>query len=130
MKIQEILGTFSKSISSFPVKCIVKDIEAELSIELVGQIQPNHPGVVLGDEPLFEFEKIVGTLVDELNTFGKRFDNNNFLMQLHSEINEKEYELHYFKLDRIELLSSKVLLISESDEMIELKERLEYPEYE
>ena len=51
-------------------------------------------------------------------------------MQLHSEINEKEYELHYFKLDRIELLSSKVLLISESDEMIELKERLEYPEYE
>ncbi|GAB5408604.1 MAG: hypothetical protein BalsKO_09690 [Balneolaceae bacterium] len=130
MKIQEIIGTFSKSISSLPVKCFVKEIEAELSIELVGQVQPNHPGVVLGDEPLFEFEKTVCMLVEELNTFGNRFDSNNFLMQFHSEINEKEYELHYFKLDRIELVSSKVLLISESEEMIELKERLEYPEYE
>jgi hypothetical protein len=130
MKIHQIIETFSKSISSLPVKCFIKEKEAELSIELVGQIQPNHPGVILGDKPLFEFEKTVGTLLDELKTFGKRFKSNNFLIQLHSEINEKEYELHYFKLDRIEVLSSKILLISETKEMIKLKERLEYPEYE
>ncbi|MFY0685435.1 MAG: hypothetical protein JXR20_12865 [Balneola sp.] len=130
MKIQEIIDFFSAADPSIPLKCFIKEKKVELSIELVGQIQPNHPGVVLGDTPLFNSEKTLGTFLEELKTFGERFYNNNFLFQFHSQINEKEYELHYFKLDRIEVLSSKVLLISETKEMIKLKERLEYPEYE
>jgi hypothetical protein len=75
-------------------------------------------------------EKQVGELLKELETFGSNFQNSSFLLEHSYEVDDSNYELRYFELNRIEFSERQLFLVSTDDELLELRERHKEPELE
>jgi hypothetical protein len=130
MKVTEILVELKAVDRTLPLKCFITTDDIDSNIYVVGQVRPSFPGVILGDrEPYFR-EKIVGDFTDELITFEDDFQDNDFLFELTVDLEDKFYEVRYFKLSSLLVSESEVILKSCSGEIIEFREKHEEPEYE
>ena len=130
MKIKNILDELKFIDESAQMICVVPSAGLRSRIYIVGQVLENIPSVVLGDREPHLREKTVGTFKEELNTFGPRFKENDFLMESTHEINEEMYEVRYYKLTHIKNVGGEVVLHSEEGELQELRETYQEPECE
>jgi hypothetical protein len=130
MKITEVLVELKVVDRTLPMKCLITTDDIDSNIYVVGQVRPSFPGVILGDREPHLREKIVGDFTDELKTFGDNFQDNDFLFKLTVDLDDKFYEVRYFKLSSVIVRESEVILESCSGEIIEFRERHEEPEYE
>ncbi len=130
MKITEILEELKAVDRTLPMKCHITTDDIDSNIYVVGQVRPSFPGVILGDREPHLREKIVGDFTDELKTFGDNFQDKDFLFELTLDLDDKFYEVLYFKLSSVLVGESDVILESCLGEVIEFRERHEEPEYE
>jgi hypothetical protein len=130
MKIESILNELKSADETAPMICLVPSAGLKSRIYVVGQVQENVPGVVLGDREPYLREKTVGTFINELKTFGSKFVSNDFLMESTHEVNAENYELRYYKLTHIEFEAGEVVLKSNEGELQELREVHQEPDCE
>ncbi|MDW6004427.1 hypothetical protein [Vibrio mangrovi] len=130
MNIENILNELNFADESLPMICSVPSVGLKSRIYIVGQVQENIPGVIIGDREPYLREKTLGVFKDELKTFGPRFLKSDFLMESTHEFNEEEYEVRYYELTHIKIEAGEVVLLSEKDELFELREIHRKPEYE
>jgi hypothetical protein len=129
MYLNQILEELSLVDNDLPIRCYLVNEKVYSNIYVVGQIKPEHPGVVLGDREPHLREKNVGTFVQELETFGEQFENNDFLFEFTQDLDETHYEISYFKLSNIVIESGSLVLQSKS-ELNDFREIHEEPELE
>ena len=122
MKITQVLDELKFVDESAQIKCSVPKANIESRVNIVGQVKHNTPGVILGEREPYLREKIIGTFIEELKTFGKKFQGNEFLIEVSHDLNAQSYELRYYKLTHVEVKNNEVVLISTSDELLELRE--------
>ncbi len=130
MKITEILEELRLVDRTLAMKCHITTDDIDSNIYVVGQVRPSFPGVTLGDREPHLREKISGDFTDELKTFGEKFQGNDFLFELTLDLNDKFYEVRYFKLSSVLVGETEVTLVSSSGEVIEFREKHEEPEFE
>ncbi|NVJ61953.1 MAG: hypothetical protein HWE27_16295 [Gammaproteobacteria bacterium] len=128
MKLAEIIEKLSTVNENLPVKCSLYSIGLTSNVYTVGQVKRDFPGVVLGDREPHLREKVSGEFAIELKTFAERFQENDFLLEQTVDIDEKRYEVRYFKLSDVKVNSEAVLLVSALEELIEFRE--EYSQVE
>lgn len=130
MKINQILDELRFVDRSAQIKCCVPKDEIDSKIYVTGQVQPDIPGVVLGEREPYLREKTIGDFIDELTTFGEEFKNNDFLIEASRDIDDTKYELRYYKLTNIDIHFGEVVLNSELSELVKLRKVYESPELE
>tara|TARA_R110001592_G_scaffold363371_2_gene685892 strand:- start:26345 stop:26737 length:393 start_codon:yes stop_codon:yes gene_type:complete len=122
MNIKTVLDELKFADETAQMVCLIPSAGIRSRIYVVGQVLENMPGVVLGDREPHLREKTVGIFREELTTFGAQFAENDFLMESTHEIDEKIYELRYYKLTHIEIEAGEVVLYSQKGELQELRE--------
>ncbi|NIY94621.1 hypothetical protein [Vibrio diazotrophicus] len=130
MKIANILENLEQLSGSELVYCSIPFMDVLTEVYVVGQVQTDVPGIVLGEREPYLSHKTVLEFITELRTFGARFQNSEFLIELTHILNDKEYELRYYRLNRIEIAESSVTLFTENSEVCDFRERYVEPELE
>ncbi len=130
MNIEMIIDELKFIDESAQIRCSVQVAGIESRIYVVGQVQPDTPGVVLGEREPNLRDKNVGTFIKELKAFGDEFQGNDFLFESSYDLNDKSYELRYYKLTHVEVSAGGVVLASTLDELVELREYHQEPELE
>jgi len=130
MNIEKILNEIRFINEDLQIICSIPSANIRSRIYLVGQVQEDIPGVVLGNREPELREKTIGEFKKELTTFGNEFSENHFLIESTLKINKINYELRYYKLTHIKVKSSEVILYSETGEVTELRELLQETEYD
>ncbi len=130
MNIRNVLDELKFADEKSQMICVIPSAGIRSRIYIVGQLLENIPGVDLGDREPHLREKTVGVFREELMTFGPRFAENDFLIESTHEVNEESYELRYYRLTNIKIDDGEVVLLSEEDELRELRETHEEPECE
>ena len=130
MNIEKILNELKFSDRNTQIICSVPHAGLKSRIHTVGQVKENTPGIVLGDREPYLREQTIGTFISELNTFGQRFQENDFLIQSAFELSDEEYELRYYKLTSIKAKAGEIVLLSKESELSELREIHQEPELE
>jgi hypothetical protein len=130
MNIENILNELKFADEDAQMICMIPSAGIKSRIYIVGQVQENIPGVVLGDREPYLREKTLGTFIEELKTFCTDFLHNDFLIESTHELCEKEYEIRYYKLTHIKVDSGEIVLHSKDGELRELREIHQEPEIE
>ena len=130
MNLSEIVEKLEEVDQSLPVKCILASIGLISNVYVVGQVRPDFPGVILGDREPYLREKVSGDLIQELKTFGDRFQDNDFLLEQTIDIDEKHYEVRYFKLSGVKIDNGALILEATERELVEFREEHEQVETE
>ncbi len=130
MKLTEIIEKLSTVDENLRVKCFLRSIDLTSNVYVVGQVRPGFPGVILGDREPYLREKLSGEFAKELETFGDRHQENDFLLEQTIDIDAKRYEVRYFKLSGIKSDSKFLLLESSQGELVEFREEYEQVETE
>ncbi|OBT31559.1 hypothetical protein [Vibrio splendidus] len=130
MEIANILESLEQISGSELVYCSIPFMDVMTEVYVVGQVQTDVPGIVLGEREPYLSHKTVSEFIAELRTFGARFQNSDFLIELTHILNDKEYELRYYRLNRIEIAESSVTLFTENSEVYDFRERYVEPELE
>lgn len=130
MKLSEIIEKLSVIDGGLQVKCLIDSVKLESNVYVVGQVQPDFPGVSIGDREPHLREKLSDSFVRELKTFGDRFQNNDFILKQRIGVNDVTYETRCFRLSTITWNEKYLFLKSLSGEIIEFRERHEHPECE
>lgn len=112
------------------VKCLIDSSNLKSNVYVVGQVRPCFPGVTLGDREPYLREKVSGDFVGELKTFGAKFQSNDFLFEQIIDVDDKFYEIRYFKLSSITWDNKYLFLESSSGEIVEFREQHEQLEEE
>ena len=128
MNIESILNELKFADKNAQMICTVPSAGLKSRIYVVGQVQENVPGVVLGNRDPYLREKTLGTFIDELKTFGPEFLENDFLMESTHKLSEEEYDVCYYKLTHIKVVTGEIVLHSEEGELCELREIHQEPE--
>ena len=130
MKIANILENLEQSSGSELVYCSIPFMDVMTEVYVVGQVQTDVPGIVLGEREPYLSHKTILEFIAELRTFGTRFQNSDFVIELAHILNDKEYELRYYRLNHIEIAESSVTLFTENSEVCDFRERYVEPELE
>jgi len=110
MNLSEIVEKLEEVDQSLPVKCILASIDLTSNVYVVGQVRPDFPGVILGDREPYLREKVSGDFIKELKTFGESLQDNDFLLEQTIDIDEKHYEVRYFKLSGVKVDNGALIL--------------------
>jgi hypothetical protein len=116
----ESLGAFNENS---PIICEVPEYGVRSPIYVVAQVRENIPGFDLDDREPELSNFCVKDVVQQLTTFSDRFQENDLLFQLETQIDKDYCEFRYFKLSNVILRGSEVVLNSLEKEIIEFKER-------
>ena len=130
MKLAELIEKLYTVDENLRVKCFLDSIDLTSNVNVVAQVRPSFPGVILGDREPYLREKLSGEFTKELKTFGDRFQENDFLLEQTIDIDEKRYEVRYFKLSGIKLDGKVLLLEASQGELLEFREEHESVEAE
>jgi len=130
MNVESIFNELKFADKNAQMICSVSNVALKSRIYVVGQVQENIPGVVLGDREPYLREQTLGTFIDELRTFGPEFLENDFLIESTHELSEEAYEVRYYKLTHIKIEAREIVLHSEDGELHELREIHQEPECE
>jgi hypothetical protein len=130
MKIKHILEELELADDDAQMICVVPNVRLKSRIYVVGQVLENIPGVVLGNREPHLREKTVGTFKEELCMFSPRFEESDFLFESTHKINERTYEIRFYKLTYIKIENGEVVLYSQAGELEELRETHREAEYE
>jgi len=130
MNLSEIVEKLEEVDQSLPVKCILASIDLTSNVYVVGQVRPDFPGVILGDREPYLREKVSGDFIKELKTFGESLQDNDFLLEQTIDIDEKHYEVRYFKLSGVKVDNGALILEATQRELVEFREEHDQVETE